>query len=279
MHWYTAEGEPMHWVKGANGEMRDTTLRDARKPEHQWLPSVTGVQDIIAKPALIEWIKNQVLLAALTTPRPEGITDDEFIKIIKQSAKQEAEDAANRGTAIQDAIEGVWLGKSPTGDELLDDIAEEAVRQIITYCQTDKFTPEKIVVGDGYAGKTDLSNDDFVLDYKGKDITDKQWNAYKAGKNPYPAVAYPEQCQQLVAYDKALPRDISKVEVALITGSAQLAPRKLVNVFIDRQIPGRIIFHQWSGEEADTAWKVFQNALEIWQLTKKYVPEQCLQGD
>ena len=261
-HWYTPEGEPMHWVEGANGQTRDTHLGDARKLN--LLPSVTGILDIIAKPALIEWIKNQVLLAALTTPRPEGITDDEFIKIIKQSAKQQAEDAADRGNAIHDAIEGIWLGKSPTGDETLDKIAEQAVREIITYCQTDNFTPEKIVVGNGYAGKTDLSNDDFVLDYKSKDITDKQWDAYEAGKNPY--IAYPDQCQQLVAYDEALG--------TFRFATSQIRRRRLVNVFIDRQIPGRIIFHQWTPEEAETAWKVFQNALEIWQLTKKYVPEQ-----
>ena len=53
MHWYDREGKPQHFVPSKNGKLRASTLRDARK--HGWMPSVTSVLDIMAKPGLDQW--------------------------------------------------------------------------------------------------------------------------------------------------------------------------------------------------------------------------------
>jgi len=83
-HWYTRNGEPMYQIEGANGKIRNTTLRDARK--HNLVPSVTTILNVAAKPGLDNWKLQQVLLAALTLPRNEGEPEGAYIdRIISDS--------------------------------------------------------------------------------------------------------------------------------------------------------------------------------------------------
>jgi hypothetical protein len=152
--------------------------------------------------------------------------------------------ARDRGDEIHNDIERIWNGEEPVKHP---EIASEAVNAIIDYTHTNKFIAEQTVVGDGYGGMIDLHNDDYVIDWKTKDVKD--------GKN----LAYPENCMQLKAYDMAL--------------GWEHKPRKLVNVFIDREEPGKIVIHEWSREEAELAWEKFWCLLKFWQLDKKYVPE------
>ncbi len=153
----------MHWVTGANGNERDTTLRDARKLN--LFPSVTGILDLIAKPALTNWIVDQNILAALTIPRIEGESSDALCKSIKHDGREEGKAAAQVGTDIHDAIESIWNQKRPYAYE---DIANGAVYAILEYTQEEEknFNPELTVVGDGYGGKVDLHNEHYCIDYK-----------------------------------------------------------------------------------------------------------------
>ena len=263
-HYYDKDCNPCHFTKGANGKMRDSTLRDARK--HGWYPSVTGILDTIAKPGLVNWMINQAVLAALTLPRIDDESDDALIARIRKDGKEEGLRAAERGTEIHDAIEKIWLGISsgfyPSG--LYREIAEEAVNEIVIYCGGDikhgDLIPEQTVVGDGYGGKVDLHNDDFCIDYKTKIITDEQWGKYEAGKDP--KIAYPEMAMQLAAYTMALGRTFGKTSLS----------RRLINVFVDRNIAGRVIIHEWKPEEAEKAWKQFQLLVQYWRLSKNYFP-------
>ena len=266
-HFYDKEGNPQHFIVGANGKQRDSTLRDARK--HNWLPSVTGIMGILDKPGLNRWFQDKLLYAALTAPRPEDISDDEFLKIIRQDAAEEAEEAKLRGNLIHNCMEDLW--KNKTG-EVLDypsdvmAIASSAIAEIVEYCGTDNFTPEKTVAGDGYGGMIDLHNDDFVIDYKTKDIVE--------GKRMH----WDEHAMQLAAYEAALekwPDDLATrdVKVKMINGSAQIVPRRCINVFIDRTEPGKVVIHEWKPEEIQHAWETFEACLKLWQKIKKYIPE------
>ena len=58
-HWYDQEGQSQYTIIGANGRERNTTLRDAKK--HNYVPSVTSVMNIIAKPSLDYWKLTQAL--------------------------------------------------------------------------------------------------------------------------------------------------------------------------------------------------------------------------
>jgi hypothetical protein len=269
-HWYTKEGEPMHYIVGANGKERDTTLRDARKLN--LLPSVTEIINILDKPALNNWFQTKLLYACLTLPRPEGISDDEFLKIVRQDASEEASAARDRGDLIHKCIEDLWgpitaLQITNKYDPDVSEISAAAMKDVIAYCKTDNFTPEKTVAGDGYGGMIDLHSDDFVIDYKTKDIDDVNKK-----------MAYPEHAMQLAAYEQALekwPDDLATrdVKVKMINGSAQIVPRRCINVFIDRTEPGRVVIHEWKPEDIQEAWQKFELLLKYWQLSKRYFPE------
>ena len=264
-HWYSKDAKPQHFTNG-----RDSTLRDARK--HGWYPSVTGILDTIAKPGLVNWMINQSVMAALTLPRIDGETDDQLIARIRRDGKEEGQKAAERGTEIHDDIERIWNNVEALKHE---DIARAAVHEILGYtCADDDLIPEQIVVGEGYGGKVDLYNDDFVIDYKTKVITDDQWEKYQIylssmGKKKPPKLAYDEHCMQLAAYKEALP--MVKTSIGSLPGLTNM--RRLVNVFVDRNIAGRVIIHEWTGEEAILAWQKFGLLVKYWQLTKNYYPD------
>ena len=102
-HWYNAEGKPAYTIVGANGKERNVNLRDARKLN--LVPSVTTVMGVAAKPALENWKIDQALMAALTLPREENESLDDFMKRAKLDSKQQAIDAAASGTAIHADVE------------------------------------------------------------------------------------------------------------------------------------------------------------------------------
>ena len=58
-HWYDTDGNSQYTIVGANGKTRNTTLRDARK--NGFVPSVTTVLNIAAKPALENWKIKQAI--------------------------------------------------------------------------------------------------------------------------------------------------------------------------------------------------------------------------
>ena len=249
-HWYTKEGEPKHFIVGANGRERGTTLRDARKLD--LVPSVTGIIDVLDKPGLNNWFQNKILYACLTVPRPEGISDSEFIKIVRQDASEEAEEAKLRGNVIHNCIEDMWNEKPAEEMDYEPDvmaIASSAIADICNYCGESDFIPEMTVAGDGYGGAIDLHNDQFLIDWKTKDIDDVSKK-----------MAYPNHAMQLAAYDKALQ-----------SRSVFFGERRCINVFIDRTEPGKVVIHEWEPEEIALAWEKFQLLLRYWQLDKGYM--------
>src|SRR5262252_4924511 len=97
-HWYRRDGEPLHSVLSSKGELRPTTLRDARKLG--LLPSVTNVLGVIHKPELVEWKVTQAVLAALTLPRGQGEELGVFAKRVVEDAQSQVRGAAEFGKAF-----------------------------------------------------------------------------------------------------------------------------------------------------------------------------------
>ena len=246
-HWYTQDAKPCHWIEMANGKQRDTTLRDARKLG--LYPSVTTIIGLLDKPALNNWKVNQVLLAAMTLPAIENEPIDKFSERVMRDAFKESNDARDRGTLIHDCLEMLVLDKPrdkfPSD---IQEIARVALLEVLRYCKAHRqdFISEATVVGDGYGGMIDLHNDEFLIDYKGKDI-----------KDVTAKMAYPEHCMQLAAYDAAL-------------GGG----RRLINVFIDRTEPGKVVIHEWKHEDAEKELARFRLLVQLWQISKNYYPNQ-----
>jgi len=254
-HWYTSEAQPMHRVEGNNGKMRDTTVRDAR--QLNLFPSVTAIINLLDKPGLNNWKQGQIARAAIDNPIEKGELFKDWVARIKKLGKEETEKTATIGTDIHEAIRQIWEGSVAFNQ--YHNIAEGAVDAIIEYCGTDDFIPELTVVGKGYGGQIDLLGKDYIIDYKTKDISDHKY--YQLQSDKPPKMAYDEECMQLSAYREA---------VASNSGMKFNTCSKMLNVFVDRTIPGRVYIY----EHTENMYAQFQCLVGYWQIAKKYIPEQ-----
>ncbi len=200
--------------------------------------------------------------AAYENPPISGDGQDSYHSLIMDKAFEESIAARDRGTDIHDLMETWWNNQqgdkeakwdageiTPIPLTTIGSIAVKACKAVVEFCGTDSLIPEQIVIGDGYGGKVDLHNDEFVIDYKTKDIDDISKK-----------MAYPEMCMQLAAYDRAL--------------GVSCPPRRCINVFIDRTEPGKVVIHEWKPEEVVIAWEKFALLVIYWQLSKNYCPGQ-----
>lgn len=242
-HWYTQTGEPAYTIVGKNGNERNTTLADARKMA--LVPSVTTILSVADKPALTAWKVDQALMAALTLPRIEGESLDDFKKRAAMDAKQQAVDAADEGTRIHGVIERFYLtGDYKSQDAVIIAGVIEAIQATFGDLPWGYWKAEKSFCSPmGYGGKVDLHSDQVVIDFKTKD--------FGPGDK---VVAYDEQIMQLDAYRHGLGYPTAT----------------MANVYISRSHPGevRVIVH----EEGDH-YQRFCLLLEYWKLSKGYRPE------
>ena len=167
-HYYHKSGEPCYTVVGKNGKERAATLRDAR--EKNLLPSVTTIMSCASRPQLEAWMIDQAILASMTLPRREGELEPDYIKRVKEDAKETGRKAAERGTKIHAIIERGFNGESINGDGVFYQIAKEEIEK---HCGSVKWEVEKSFAKEDYAGKIDLYSDEFILDIKttDKDLT------------------------------------------------------------------------------------------------------------
>lgn len=161
-HWYQADGKPAYTTIGKNGKERNTTVKDAR--ELGLLPSVTTIIGCAAKPGLDVWKQQQAILAALTLPRMDGETEEDWLSRVVSDSKQTAKQAAERGTLVHGVIEafydGVYMPEVPI-------YVREVEKTIIEHFGEQLWVPEKSFANNGYGGKCDLvSSAGFVIDFK-----------------------------------------------------------------------------------------------------------------
>lgn len=242
-HWYDQGGRPAYEVKAANGSLRATTLRDARK--FGYVPSVTTVLGILAKPALETWKVRQGILAALTLPRDPAESEDSFLSRVLSDSGEQAKRAAEEGTRIHDQIERHFKGL----------IVEEKYRPHVAgalaelhrmFPDIDDWEAEASFAHEsGFGGKVDLHSPStgVVVDHKGKDgdFTDGKKLAY-------------DQHWQLAAYQNGL----------------GLHRNVCANLFVSRTHPGKCLGHVWSADEIDHGWLIFESALATWKRLRKF---------
>lgn len=239
-HYYAKDGTPEHF-RGPNGSA--TTLREARKLG--LLPSVTTVLDLIAKPGLEKWKRDQVALAALTLPRLEGEASSDLLRRIDADASRQAHEAADTGTAIHAAIEAA-LRSEPFPSAYSKHVG--AVRQVIHDNWpnvTDWKSEHRFAHPSGFGGCVDLvsASAGVILDFKGTAIA-------------------PDEDKQL-AYDQF--HQLGGYAVGLNMPAAIGA-----NLFISRTHPGHVRLHFWTPEKMRTGQIVFTDTLRLWKSLKSY---------
>src|SRR3972149_401347 len=245
-HWYTQSGEPMYTIIGKNGNERPTTLRDARILN--LLPSVTSILAMLPKPALITWMKKQVLMAALTLTRLPNEADEAYIARIMADADEQSRMAREKGTAIHGAIERFICGQSIGAEYTI--YVRGAITALAEYLDVipflDRCEAEKSFANTElfYGGKVDLHSRSLglVIDFKTKEFTEDTEK-----------LAWDEQKIQLEAYRHGLgmPDDT-----------------RMLNVFISTSSPGlaRVVEHLPESKH----WETFQVLIMLYQILKRY---------
>jgi hypothetical protein len=211
------------------------------------VPSVTTVLSVVPKPQLEIWKQNQMMLAALTTSRLEGETDDTFCNRIRTEAFQQVDDAANIGTQVHDACEKHFSGE--TYPEQYDPFVKGVVAEVTRLFPgvTDWITEKHFAHPLGFGGRVDLHSPSTgnVVDFKGKDgdFPDKKKLAY-------------DQHYQLAPYQEGL----------------GLPRAACANIFFSRTHPGKATGVLWTEQQITDGWEFFKASLALWKLWKKYDP-------
>ena len=161
-HWYLPNGSPAYRIVGKNGKERNSTVKDAR--EHGLLPSVTTIIGCASKPALDVWKQQQAILSALTLPRLEGESEEDWLSRVVADSKETAKQAAERGTQIHGVIEafyeGIYIPELPPYVRAVETAINE-------HFGSQLWVSEKSFAYGGFGGKCDLvAKSGFVVDFK-----------------------------------------------------------------------------------------------------------------
>jgi len=238
-HWYTKEGTPAYFTIGKTGE-RATTLRDARK--EGLLPSVTTIINLMSKPALSSWLQQQVLLAALTLPRESNEPEQEWLKRVMSDSKATGREAAERGTAIHNIIQGyfeqMYLPEKPVYLDAIDSTLKSAFGSQLWL--SEKSFGHHL----GYGGKCDLmakpmngQGSGFVVDFKTKDTDLDKVDIYF------------EHELQLAAYREGLNLPNARCAILFVNGRTNQV--KLVEI---------------EEPQLQKSWECFQHLLRVYQI-------------
>ena len=232
-HWYTKDGSPAYTTIGKTGE-RPTTLRDARKLG--LLPSVTTINGMLSKAGLDTWKQQQVLLAALTLPRSEGESEQEWLARVMQDSKATGREAAERGTAIHAIIESyfeqVYMPEKPAYLDNIDKALNEAFGSQLWLAEKSFGHPL------GFGGKCDLmASSGFVVDFKTKETDLDKVDVYF------------EHEMQLAAYREGLGVPTARCAIVFVNGKTNQV--KLIEV---------------SQEKLQSGWECFEHLLRVYQI-------------
>ena len=247
-HWYTLEGKPLYTLVGKNGKERNTNLRDARKLN--LVPSVTTILDQAAKPGLVNWQINQGINAALTLPREEDETDEQFLYRVRQDSKEQAEKAAEQGTIIHADINMGFAGKKESKTYSCVDKIVNGLFPNQEWLSEQSYTSKE----EGFGGAIDLhSKTGIVIDFKTKDNLE----GVEAK-----SLVFDNHGMQLSAYAMLL-----KINTENLTR---------VSIFIDRKNPEVIVSYVWERDSHKRHLQMFNALLTYWKCLKKYDPTETL---
>ena len=245
-HWYQADtGEPAYQVTGANGKIRNTTLRDARKLN--LVPSVTTILGQLNKAGLQTWLNQQILLSALTLPRQENEPEPAWLERVMFDSKEAGRKAAERGNLIHAIIQTFYENEVyiPEYPKYVYEVEQTLDNELGLH----KWIAEQSFAHElRFGGKCDLhAPADPLTDFPGAviDIKTKETDLDKVKP-------YDEHLYQLAAYREGLGMPNA------ICG----------NLFVNANTNQvRLIIH----DPADIAdgWAVFCHLLRVYQIKNK----------
>lgn len=260
-HWYAEDGTPVYEVPLAKGDgWRKTTLRDAR--QMQLAPGVTTIIRCAAAPALVRWQQRQAIMSALTLPRGVDEPEERWLQRIEMDMNLTAKDAAKEGTRIHTAIELAMC------EERYDPAYTDHVRGVVRVLgelagpwaewDAEKGCAHYL----GYGTKADLSNDNWVIDFKGKDGDEDDLDRLRT---------YDSHWMQLAATRAALETQDGATTAA--ERNYEEPRRRCAIIYVSRTHPGVCRAIEVSDEELDKGWAMFTALLHYWQAKSNYKPD------
>ena len=257
--WYTTKGDPLYTIPKADGKgVRAPTLADAKK-RGDLLPRVSTILNLLDKPALNDWKIEQAVLAVMTSKQLTGETTDAFVHRVlhvERVQDQEAATARDRGTEIHSALQAIF-----NGEDVPDDIKPWTIPAAAAVSELgERVCSEKILVGKGYAGRTDLIQESpdcwWIVDFKTtKKLPEKG--------------SWFEHVLQLAAYAAAYQ------ELLTVMGFPPPGkPIRTANVYLSTIEPG-----QFKILENDPNWQkayneAFKPLVSVWQYLNSYKAQQ-----
>lgn len=254
-HWYDREGNPVHTFTDRNGVTRSTTVREARR--FGLLPSVTNILSVIAKPQLTAWLQEQAIYAALTVPRRDGESLDDFARRVAKDASTVSKKAAEFGSHIHREVEKFLKTSRFEHDSevkpFLDYFALWAETNIASVIHVELPCVNK---KHAYAGTIDI----LFTDTQGRTVlADIKTQRYDKKPKLYKTWLY-----QLAAYKEIL-HDLNPGN-----------PLRCVNIVINSTTPMKPEVHEWSAQDLATAFNVFLSTYELWKFENDYNPTYCV---
>jgi hypothetical protein len=246
-------GTGARWYDHAGKIVQGATLREARK--ELLMASITSILREKAKPNLVSWQIEQGILAALTLPRLDGESSDDYARRVAKDAQEQAGNAADLGTLVHDAIAyhlcekfaidyRGWKTQHPMAEEPKRWLDEHVETAIMVECGLAH--PEE-----GYAGTADMY---VKLKDQRYAVIDIKTQKSKEGKK---FEKYPEYGYQLAAQRELILRTGGHVDVC-------------GNMFVSTTEPGRMEVVWWKPEDIDNGWLVFRALRDVFYLSRKY---------
>ncbi len=246
-----------------NGDSQyDANLRDARK--NDYLPSHTSVLNVISNYGIEKWKRDTILKTCAELPKWIGESVELYSDRVTEHIKEESVKAPEYGNVIHNLIERILKNECIQMAEydikVQDTIfaVKEWIDDNIELCYL--IEPGLVNLDYGFAGKPDL-----LCKLKTGEIALIDWKTTKTFKDKK-VRGYDEWFYQLSAQEKLVDYtyqddkvDGHKVE-------------KFFNVVISSTEVGRVEVVEWSREDIDRGWLIFNAALTIFKESKKFYP-------
>lgn len=238
-----------HFYRASTGEYIEGGLRAARKVADA-LVSPSTVLGIFTSYGLKIYLQDMMWQATATTPRLEGESDEAWKDRCHHAADEHSKAARDKGTAFHDWAQA--LHKARERNAIVPWMIESLRGQCVAYESwfvenvSEVLAAEKFVVGDGYAGTTDL----VVRLVDGRiAVVDTKTQGLKGKAN---FGKYARYSIQLGAYASAYEKTTAQQVDCLIS------------VIVSSDEPVKLEAHTWEKPVSHYA-DLFQCALRLWK--------------
>jgi len=216
---------------------------------------------VLAKPQLVAWKIEQAILAALTLPRLEAESEDDYARRVARDASSISREAASLGTDFHryaDIYDETGTIPADDGTVPLDPRIPHMMKTYARWkrknIQSVPLIEECVVSPLGFGGRLDR----IYIEIEGsRVVADFKTQATKQGNK---VRSYPEHGMQLVAYAKA---------------KREPETTKLWCVIVSTTEMGRIEVVDWSDRRTDM-WMMFNWAHQLWMKLNKYDPRKAV---